>query len=190
MTAVIAIPMTTRIQNKLRCKKGVSLYILTLVLFLCLLLVFVAVMEVTRINIVYTGVRDAVESAITTTATSNALNTYHGVREGNSGAYTPDGAGGWMKTVTTADAVHKLRSLLKLKAQGGGYVRLNPDGAGYEFKILDITVEAEITPLGDNSRQSTYLTTCVVEVPLGFGFGYLPPVRLAMSHQSTYVSRF
>ena len=147
-------------------------------------------MEYTRASIISTGVRDAVESAIRTTATSNAYNTFHGVREGNSGAYEPDGSGGWSEMVTTADVVYKLRNLLNLKSQSGGYVRLLPDGKSYEFKISGINVEAEITPLGDNKQQSTYHTKCLVEVPFQFGFGYLPDIRIHMKHQSIYVPRF
>ncbi len=92
--------------------------------------------------------------------------------------------------MTTADVVYKLRTLLNLKYQGGGYARMKTDGKSYEFKISDINVEAEITPLGDNIQQSTYHTTCLVEVPLDFGFGYLPNMRIRMRHQSTYVPRF
>lgn len=175
---------------KLRCKKGISTYVALLIGFVCLIMLFVAILEVTRVNTIYIGIRDAVESAITTTATSNAYNTYNGVREGNSGAYTPDGSGGWSKTVTTADVVYKLRTLLNLKSQGGGYVHMNKDGKSFEYKLSDINVEAEITPLGDNVQQSTYNTTCLVEVPLDFGLGYLPNIRIRMRHQSTYVPRF
>lgn len=179
-----------RLTNKLRCKRGLSLYLWALILFVSLLLLATAIWEATRAGIVYIGVRDAVESAIITTATSNAYNTYNGVREGNSGAYTPDGAGGWSKTVTTADVIYKLRTLLNLKYQSGGYAHMKKDGISYEFKISDINVDAEITPLGDNVQQSTYHTTCLVEVPFDFGFGYLPNMRIRMRHQSTYVPRF
>lgn len=179
-----------RIRKKLTSKQGVSIYIWALVFFLVLLITLTGIMEYTRASIIYTGVRDAVESAITTTATSNAYNTFHGVREGNSGAYEPDGSGGWSEMVTTADVVYKLRSLLHLKSQDGGYVHLLPEGSGYEYKISNINVVAEITPLGNNTQQSTYHTTCVVEVPFQFGFGYLPNMRINMEHQSTYVPRF
>ncbi|MFA9381177.1 MAG: TadE/TadG family type IV pilus assembly protein [Acetanaerobacterium sp.] len=184
------LPLTGCIRRKLACKRGLSMYLLALIIFVSLVLLLTAILEATRAMIVYTGVRDAVESAITTTATSNAYNTYNGVREGNSGAYTPDGSGGWSETVTTADVVYKLRSLLGLESQGGGYVKLKGDGSGYEFKISQISVEAEITPLGDNIQQSTYHTTCLVEVPFDFGFGYLPDMQIHMRHQSTYVPRF
>ncbi len=190
MTICTPVPIIERLRNKLRCKKGISTYMAMLIGFVCLIMLFVAILEVTRVNTIYIGIRDAVESSITTTATSNSYNTYHGVREGNSGAYTPDGAGGWTKTVTTADVVYKLRSLLNLKSQGGGYVHLYSGRTDYEYKIYNIHVEAIITPLGDNTQQSKYLTTCVVEVPLSFGFGHLPSIRLNMRHQSTYVSRF
>lgn len=179
-----------KLRKKLQCKRGMSLYIWALIIFLSLLLLLTGIWEVTRVAIVYIGVRDAVESAIITTATSNAYNTYNGVREGNSGAYTPDGSGGWSKTVTTADVVYKLRTLLNLKYQGGGYVHMKKDGKSFEYKISDINVEAEITPLGNNVQQSTYHTTCIVEVPFDFGFGYLPNMRIRMRYQSTYVPRF
>lgn len=190
MTATAELTIAERLRRKLKSKRGVSMYIMALVIFLCLLIGLVATLEATHLMIAATGVRDAVESAITTTATNNAYNTYHGVREGNSGAYEPDGSGGWSETVTTADVVYKLRSLLKLKYKDGGYVHLNTDGNSFEYKISNINVAAEITPLGDNTKQSTYHTTCIVEVPFSFGFGYLPNMRIHMEHQSTYVPRF
>lgn len=189
--------MTTRLESvkkrlcsKWRCQKGISTLYALLIGFLCLILLFVAIVEGTRVAIVYIGVRDAIEGAIITTATSNAYNTYNGVREGNSGAYTPDGTGGWSETVTTADLIYKLRTLLNLKYQGGSYAHMKDDGVNYEYKISEISVVAEITPLGDNVQQSTYHTTCLVEVPFDFGFGYLPDMRIRMKHQSTYVPRF
>lgn len=190
MKATTDLPILERLCRKLTSKRGISMYILAMVIFLCLLIALVGTLEASRLAIVVKGVRDAVESSITTTATSNAYNSYHGVREGNSGAYEPDGSGGWNETVTTADVVYKLRSLLKLKYKNGGYVHLNSDGTSFEYKISNINVEAEVTPLGNNKIQSTYHTTCVVEVPFSFGFGYLPNMRFNLEHQSTYVPRF
>ncbi len=94
MTTLRCTEPISRLRTKLHCKKGLSMYLWALILLVSLLLLLTGIWEATRAGIVYIGVRDAVESAIITTATSNAYNTYHGVREGNSGAYTPDGTGG------------------------------------------------------------------------------------------------
>ena len=180
----------TRLRTKLKDKRGASMYIWALVLFIVILLLLVATMEATRASIVYIGVRDAIESAIITTATSNAYNTYDGIREGNSGAYVPDGKGGWSKTVTTGDVIYKLCSLLRLSSDSGGFVHHNNNPTDIEFRISNLNVKAEIIPLGENKVQSKYYTTCLVSVPFSFGFGYLPDMQIPMKHQSTYMPRF
>ncbi len=187
MTAAI-ISLPQRIKKKLSSNRGASLYIWILFFLVLLAILYAVISEYTRTSMICTTIRTNVEKAITTTATSNAYNTYHGVREGNSGAYEPDGSGGWNETVTTADVVYKLRSLMNLKYEGGGYVHYNRDGK--EFIISNINVEAEITPLGNNKKQSTYHTTCLVEVPFSLGFDYLPNIRVNMDLHSTYVPRF
>lgn len=184
----VPLPFMQRVKKKLSSQQGMSIYLLALILFIVLAIIFAGLSEYTRISMICTSIRTNVEKAITTTATSNAYNTYHGVREGNSGAYEPNGSGGWSETVTTADVVYKLKSLMNLKYKDGGYIHNNKDGL--EFKISNINVEAEITPLGNNKIQSTYHTTCVVEVPFSMGFKYLPYVSINMALDSTYVPRF
>ena len=57
--------------------------VLTLIIFLC------GISEYFRLQVIASGVREAVEDAIISTVNDNYAGVYHGVREGYSGGYMP-----------------------------------------------------------------------------------------------------
>lgn len=182
--------MIEALVKKLRCRRGISTAVVGIFLFFIVFLVLVCLIEAWRVYQISISVRNAVESAVITTAASNAYNTYDGVREGNSGPYETDGGGQWNTVVSTSDVVYKLRKLLNLTYQSGVYKKQQEEER-YEFSLSDIRVKAEPTPLGDASTQSAYLTTLTLEVPLSFGFAQrVPPIEIDMKHQSIYTPKF
>ena len=65
---------------------------LVVAITLALVIILCGVMEFFRLNIIATGVKEALEDAIIVTVNDNYADVYHGVREGYSGGYQPDGS--------------------------------------------------------------------------------------------------
>ncbi len=84
--------MGKKIRNLLRDRRGSS-FPLAIAATLALLIIFCGISEYFRLHLIAAGVRDAAEDAITSTVNDNYYGVYHGVREGYSGNYLPDGGG-------------------------------------------------------------------------------------------------
>ncbi len=177
------------IRAKLRDRRG-DIYVQAMVWFWILFVLFVCIMEYSRLHLISKGVRDAVEQSVTSVAINNAYNSFNGVREGNSGAYILSGDDDWRENISTSDVVYKLTALLKLKTKDGEYLRMNPEGGTYEYKISDIQVTPDNAEFASNSEKAKYMATCTVTVPLSPGLGVFPPVALHLRHQSIYVALF
>ena len=67
------------------------------------LLLFCLISEYIRLQIIVSGVRDAVEDAVISVVNDNYAGVYHGVREGYSGGYLPYGDGAWEETLNEGD---------------------------------------------------------------------------------------
>ena len=75
---------------------------LVVAITLALVIILCGVMEFFRLNIIATGVKEALEDAIIVTVNDNYADVYHGVREGYSGGYQPDGSS-FSYSVNTGD---------------------------------------------------------------------------------------
>ena len=86
--------MVKRIKKILQDRSGAS-FPLAIAATLGLLLIFCGISEYFRLQLIAAGVRDATEDGIISTVNDNYYGVYHGVREGYSGNYLPDGGGAW-----------------------------------------------------------------------------------------------
>lgn len=179
-----------KLMQKLRCKRG-DVLLWGMIWLLILFMIFVALMEFTRIQLISTGVRDAVEQAVTSVAINNAYNSYNGVREGNSGAYQL-ASSDWRENISTIDVQNKLVTLLHLKHKNGVFISPNPEGDSYEFKISNLNVVPDNAEFASNDKKAKYVATCDVEIPFSLGVGAVEaePVVIHMRHQAIYVALF
>lgn len=177
-----------RIHRKGQERRG-DVLVQGMVWLLLTFVLFVLIMEFTRIQIISVGIRDAVEQAVTSVAINNAYNSYNGVREGNSGAYkmTNDS---WRENISTIDVQNKLISLLKLHSKNGVFMKPNPEGEGYEFKISNLNVTPSNAEFASNLQKAKYRATCTVEIPLSLGFEAFGSVTIQMEHKSIYIALF
>lgn len=173
---------------QLKSRRGDAL-VMGMVWILVLFLLFLSLMEFARLQFISTGVRDAVEQAVTSVAINNAYNSYNGVREGNSGAYQLAGDD-WRENISTMDVQNKLVTLLHLQSKNGVFVSPNPEGTSYEFKISELNVTPDNAEFASNMEKAKYRATCRVEIPLSLGFEAFPSVVINMRHQSIYVALF
>lgn len=178
-----------KIFRKLRERRG-DILIHGIVWMFIIFVLFVALMEFTRVQLISTGIRDAVEQAVTSVAINNAYNSYNGIREGNSGAYELSGDDSWRENISTIDVQNKLIGLLHLQTKNGVMIKPNPEGESYEFKISELNVMPDNAQFASNERKARYRATCRVEIPFSLGFEMFPPVVIHMDHKSVYVALF
>jgi hypothetical protein len=156
----------------------------------CLLL-STAVFEYARLMIVAQGVRDAVQEAVIDVATENWDEAYAGLREGYSGGYQLSSST-WYSNVTTGNIYARSKDVLGLKYEGGKYVKYA--GEDMEYCLYGLSVRVANAPLAPSDPSSisqlTVTGTMTVEVPLSFGWGHHPNLKMNIRFKSVYVPKF
>ena len=161
--------------------------VLTLIIFLC------GISEYFRLQVIASGVREAVEDAIISTVNDNYAGVYHGVREGYSGGYMPDDAEDWEETLNTGDIYAYLDDAIGTQSQGGRRVKYIGDEE-MEFAIdrLEVTIRnAPLAPSDPKNAQRFEADAVVrLEVPVRFGGKLLPSMVITLKVQAGYIEVF
>lgn len=176
------------IKKVMKDRRGTSTP-LTIALILGLLLLICAMAEFFRLGIIVQGVRDGLQQAVITVATTNYDETYNGLREGYSGGYALSGES-WQENLDYDDVYNRLDNLLETTEAGGYHIK--EDKSGYEYRLSGLSVDIENTPLtpgsaGDNLEADARIT---IEIPLSFGWGKLPPLKVELRTRSAYMPKF
>lgn len=175
-----------KIQN--RCGGG---NLLAIVIVLAVILIACTVWEYMRLMIVATGVRDALQSSIISVATTNYDEVYNGLREGYSGGYLLDGES-WDESLDIGDIYHQLDVTLGLSRSGGRHEKYA--GETLEFAVWGLDVEIENAPFAPGSagaaEQFLAQAQIELEVPLSFGWSFLPPMRVTLHMEAGYTPKF
>ncbi|XCH80170.1 MAG: hypothetical protein WHF31_05770 [Candidatus Dehalobacter alkaniphilus] len=176
------------IKKVMKDKRGNSTP-LTIALILGLLLLICAMAEFFRLGIIVQGVRDGLQQAVITVATTNYDETYNGLREGYSGGYALSGES-WQENLDYDDVYNRLDNLLETTEAGGYHIK--EDKSGYEYRLSGLSVDIENTPLtpgsaNDNLEVDARIT---IEIPLSFGWGKLPPLKMELRTRSAYMPKF
>ena len=120
---------------------GGSAIPLTIALVLSFVILMCGVSEYFRLQIIASGVKEAVEDAIISTVNDNYAGVYHGVREGYSGGYMPDSAEDWEEALNTGDIYAYLDRTIGTKSSGGRRVKYaRDDDSAMEFAIDSLNV--------------------------------------------------
>ena len=139
--------MGKKIWRIFKDKSGAS-FPLAIAATLGLLIIFCGISEYFRLYLIAAGVRDATEDAIISTVNDNYYGVYHGVREGYSGNYLPDGGGAWEAAISEGDIYSFLDLTLGTQEDGGRHVKYAGDGGeALEFAIDSLTVTVRNAPL-------------------------------------------
>lgn len=176
------------IQKVMKDKRGTSTP-LTIALILGLLLLICTMAEFFRLGIIVQGVRDGLQQAVITVATTNYDETYNGLREGYSGGYTLSGES-WQENLDYDDVYNRLDNLLGTDESGGYHIK--EDKSGYEYRLSGLSVDIVNVPLtpgsaDDNLEADARIT---IEIPLSFGWGKLPPLKMELRTRSAYMPKF
>lgn len=186
--------MRERIKRILQGKRA-SAFPLAIAVTLSLIIIFCGVSEYFRLYLIAVGVREAVEDAIISTVNDNYYGIYHGVREGYSGNYLPDGNGAWEAAINEGDIYSFLDLTLGTQESGGRHVKYAGDnGNTLEFAIDSLSVRVRNAPLAPSDPQNAarFEADAVVrlEVPVRFCGRLLPSMRITMKVQAGYIEVF
>ena len=164
---------------------------LTVAIVLVVIILSCTVFEYMRLMAIAGGVRDAVQSAMIEVATGNWDNAYNGLREGYSGGYTLSGTD-WVVKLDTGDVYSRLESTLGVKKDNDKYVKYTGPDVEYILSGLSVSMQnAPLAPAGNNGISQLSATGTVdVEVPLSFGWGHLPSLKITIKLKGGFTSKF
>ena len=156
------------------------------VIVLVLALLFSVVSEYLRLQIIASGVRDALQSSVISVATENYADVYNGLREGYSGGYALNQSDRWEEQFTTGDVMANLSQTLGLVG-GNKYA-----GDVLEYRLSDLDIQVHNTPFapGGNAVRFESEAKITLEVPLSFGWEHLPPLRVRLKVRAGYTPKF
>ena len=182
--------MTDKIKQILRRKDGAG-FPLIIAITLSLVMIFTGISEYFRLMIVAQGVRDAVQAAVISTVVENYDDVYHGVREGYSGGYQPDGES-FSYSVNTGDIYSYMDSTLGTEDIGGRHIKSAGGVTEYTLSGLNVTIRnAPLAPSSPKNAQRFEADAIIwMEVPVQFGGKQLPPMRIKLKVQAGYTEVF
>lgn len=162
---------------------------LTIALILGLLLLICAIFEFFRLGIIVSGVRDGLQQAVITVATTNYDETFNGLREGYSGGYTLSGEN-WQENLDYDDVYYRLDNLLGTDESRGYHIK--EDKSGYEYRLSGLSVDIINAPLTPGSADDNFEVDAkvTIEIPLSFGWDKLPPFTMEVRTRSAYMPKF
>ena len=177
-----------RLRNILKDRKGHSTP-LTIALILGLLLLICAISEFFRLGIIVQGVRDGLQQAVITVATTNYDETYNGLREGYSGGYALSDES-WQENLDYDDVYYRLDHLLGTDESGKYHIK--EDKSGYEYRLSGLSVDIANAPLTPGSADDNFEADAriTIEIPLSFGWDALPPFTMEIRTRSAYMPKF
>lgn len=175
--------------KKILCSKSGNSTPTIIALILGLLFLVCAMSEFFRLMIIAQGVRDVLQQAVISVATTNYDETYRGLREGYSGGYRLSGEQ-WVEDLDYDDVYYRLDSLLGTERDGSYHVRVQ-DG-GYEYRLSGLRVEITNTGLapGSASRNFEADARITIEIPMSFGWGVVPPLTMELRTKAAYMPKF
>lgn len=180
----------TKLINCFRDKKGSS-FPLIIAITLALVIIMCGILEFFRLNIIASGVKEAVQDAIIITVNDNYANVYHGVREGYSGGYLPDDSS-FSYSVDTGDVYGHMDSTLGTTVESGKHIKYSGDVVEYKLSSLEVTVRnAPLAPSSPRNAQRFEADAVILlEVPVQFGGKQLPPMKIKLKVQAGYTEVF
>lgn len=180
----------SRLKQILKNKAGFS-FPFVVAVALALIIILCGVMEFFRLNVIATGVKEALENAIIVTVNDNYADVYHGVREGYSGGYQPDGES-FSYSVNTGDIYSYMDSTLGTEEIGGRH--LKTVGGVQEYSLSGLNVTIRNAPLAPSSPRNAQRfeadATIWLEAPVQFGGKQITTMRIKLKVQAGYTEVF
>lgn len=177
-------------ERVLKNKKGNGV-IYACIIVLLLMLLFSTLSEYLRLQMIAKGVRNALQTSIISVATQNYDDIYNGIREGYSGGYKLNNSR-WEKSIDIGNVYYHLDNTLGLRNDGSHHIKIS--NGKTEFSLSNLNIKIINSPLAPTkyNTQNNFKAEgkILLEVPLGFGWGMLPPMKINLKVTSGYISKF
>ena len=146
---------------------------LTIALILALLFTLCALSEFFRLSVIANGVRNALQSAVISVATTNYDEVYNGLREGYSGGYWLSGDQ-WEENLDYGDIYEQLDELLDTESDGKYHVKEMQNG--YEYRLSNLSVDIKNVRLRPGSAVNNLEVTAKLrlEMQIKVKSAYMP----------------
>lgn len=177
--------------RQIKSEAGFTYYV-TIFLMVALLICVMGAAEYVRLNMVTKGIRNALQSAMTTAATENWNEQHPSLREGYSGnnnlkndTWTPD--------LDQGDIAGHLSKLLGIKESNNVFTKTNGKNVEYTFEIKDFQYKTgDFAPAEANPDKNTLWmqTKIKLTVPFDMVFRALPPLEVDLGAQAVYRPQF
>lgn len=179
------------LKGLLKEKRGNALP-LACAIVMSLILIFSAVSEYMRLQLIAKGVRDALQTSVISVATQNYDDVYNGLREGYSGGYTLSSSDKWESKIDTGDVYDYLDNLLGLEKDGAYHIKIIGKEAEYKLSELRVKIiNTPVAPSNTDSLQKFQAEAYIhLEVPLSFGGDKLPPLQMNLKVKAGYTPKF
>ena len=180
--------MFHKLKGQIKNNRGNS-YPLAVAIVLVLLMILLLMGEFFRLNIISHGIKEALQDSVISTVTENYDDVYHGVREGYSGAYQPDG-NSFSSSIDYGDIYDRLDNNLGLRSSGGKHIKYS--GESMEFYVSNLKVRIQNAPYArsDNSQRFKIESYLDVYFPILFIDKLLPPLQLKIKTTAGYTPIF
>lgn len=157
---------------------------------LCLLIIMLGIMEYSRLMIISSGVKEALQEAVISVVNDNYNEIYHSVREGYAAGYEPMG-GDFEESVDEGDVYGRLGNLLGLDYEGNYLIGHLPDGKT-ELKISQLSIEIPNSDLAPSESGQNYVVIATVrlEVPISFLQRTMPDMTIKLRTKAAYTPKF
>ena len=172
--------------NRIMKDRSGNAALFAIIIILSLMLMFIVISEYLRLQIIASGVRDALQSSVIAVATENYDEVYNGLREGYSGGYRLSETDQWEEQVDSGAVLTKLSDKLGLiegTKYAGGYME-------YQLSDLDIQINNAPFAISDNDSRFEAEAWVTLTVPLSFGWDHLPPMEIRLKVDAGYSPKF
>lgn len=181
----------TKLKQILSNKSGLAAP-LACAIVIALVLVMSGVVEFIRLQIIASGVRDALQTAVTSVATQNYDKVYGGLREGYAGGYEISTYDTWSESIDMGNVYGYLDDTLGLHRTEANHIKMA--GGKLEYKLYGMEVNVVNVPFApDNPANTNKFTADVkitLEVPVYFGGVELLPMKISLRVRAGYTPKF
>lgn len=181
--------MFGRWKNKLRNQSGNGLP-LAAAISLFLVMIMLGIMEYSRLMIISSGVKEAMQAAAISVVNDNYNEIYHSVREGYAAGYEPWG-GHFEESVDEGDVYGRLGDLLGLDYEDNYLTGRLPNGK-IEYRIGQLSIEIPNSDIAPSESGQSYevITTVCLEVPVSFLQKVLPDMSINLRTKAAYIPKY
>lgn len=170
----------------LKSRRGEA-YLYVIVVLIVTLLIFSVILQTVRVYSYAGKSKTLVQTALAESCIQNYSAVYYGMREGNTGAYVPDGSGDFSPAANTDQVRRYLLGDCGFKEDGSALVK--PDAGGNTLFGID-NLSVSVTNPSDGSGNYSESATYTLSVPFFIAGNILPDITVHLSVKSGYTAKY